>query len=240
MLKFLVSKTYSETTPESVEHGDFSDTGFVFCDEVYTLSELKCLIKSEGFSRERNTGGKKSSPCSSWLSTGFETKCYKTGTDIEYNLHAKIIQPAHPEALLVIEETSKGFEIFDATEADYVSCNSLEIFTTLENAKTHLNKIQPIESITVVGRRWFQKSMGSTYNTVEISINNGSFLKLPFCYGYGNYYIQRAVEFLAEKNVINPEKSTNTGSTQPLWRYCKENDIKLHDNVYDVPRKKDL
>ena len=78
-MNFLVNKTYSEITPESCEAGDFSDTGFDFEDEIYSLSELITLIKREGFYRE-SRGDR-------WLTTGFHTTCYKTATDTEYNLH---------------------------------------------------------------------------------------------------------------------------------------------------------
>ena len=80
MLKFLVSVTYSECTPESV---DFSDTGFISKDEVFTLEELKHLIKSEGYYREGRTP---------WLTTGFHTICYRTATSREENLHIELIK----------------------------------------------------------------------------------------------------------------------------------------------------
>ena len=91
-MKFLVSKTYSEITPESAEHGDFSDTGFVYQDEVLTLSELKIEIKHDGFTRDRNTGGRRSNPCSSWLETEYYTDCHRTGTQRSEALHATLIK----------------------------------------------------------------------------------------------------------------------------------------------------
>lgn len=87
-MRFVVSKTYAEITPESAEHGDFSETGFVFEDEVYTLRELIQLIKSEGFYREGKTN---------WLTTGFSVSCYKTSTEREENLHIKLIKAVSNE-----------------------------------------------------------------------------------------------------------------------------------------------
>lgn len=83
-MNFLVSKTYSEVTPESAEDGDFSETGFCWQDQVYSLEDLKHLIKSEGFYRE--------SRGTSWLTTGFSTSCYRTGTQREENLHIKYLR----------------------------------------------------------------------------------------------------------------------------------------------------
>jgi hypothetical protein len=37
--RFLVSRTYQITTPESVEHGDFAEDGYVFQDEAMSLEE---------------------------------------------------------------------------------------------------------------------------------------------------------------------------------------------------------
>ena len=91
-MKFLVSRTFSEITPESAEHGDFSDTGFVYQDEVLTLSELKSEIRRAGFTRERNTGGPKSSPCSTWVETEYYTSCYGTGTSRSEALHVTLIK----------------------------------------------------------------------------------------------------------------------------------------------------
>jgi hypothetical protein len=83
-MKFKVSKTYNEVTPESAEHGDFSDTGYVFQDVIYTLSELKQLIKSEGFRRE--------SRGTSWLSCDLGITCYQTHTETEENLHIELVK----------------------------------------------------------------------------------------------------------------------------------------------------
>ena len=81
-MKFLVSQTYSEITPESAEHGDFSDNGYEFEDEIYTLRELIDHIKREGFHREWGCN---------WFTTGFYTICYREGIEKEQNLHIKLI-----------------------------------------------------------------------------------------------------------------------------------------------------
>lgn len=80
-MKFEVSRTYAEITPESAEQGDFSETGFVFNKEIYTLREIISEIKREGFYREGST---------SWFTTGFHTTDYATGTEREENLHIEL------------------------------------------------------------------------------------------------------------------------------------------------------
>lgn len=81
----LVSRCYSEVTPESAEDGDFSDSGFVHEAVEMTPQELAREIRLGAFHREGCTEG---------LSTGFHTKCYRTGTEREETLHFDRKNPA--------------------------------------------------------------------------------------------------------------------------------------------------
>ena len=90
-MRFLVSETYQQVTPESAKHGDYSETGFIFEDQVYTLSELKDYIRSEGYSRDRNMGCKKSSPCSAWMETDSYYADLSNGTLESKSLHVTLI-----------------------------------------------------------------------------------------------------------------------------------------------------
>lgn len=86
-LTFLVSKTYADVTPESAEHGDFEDTGFMWEDVEYTFRELveefsghNCWQLAEG---------------ADWLTSGIFTVCYRTCRDREENLHIERPTPRH-------------------------------------------------------------------------------------------------------------------------------------------------
>ena len=79
---FLASITYSEITPESASNGDFSETGYHQTPRVYSLRELIDLIKREGFYRESGTD---------WMTSGYYTSCYQTGTEREESLHVKML-----------------------------------------------------------------------------------------------------------------------------------------------------
>ena len=50
MKKCKYSMMYAQTTPESVDDGDFSDMGFIFEPTEYSFSELVHLLKMEGLS----------------------------------------------------------------------------------------------------------------------------------------------------------------------------------------------
>lgn len=83
MPAILISRTYSETTPESAEDGDFSDTGFIYEAHEFTFRELvrelrDCYSLSESPSR----GGR-----DVWASTNWETSDYSTGTEREESVH---------------------------------------------------------------------------------------------------------------------------------------------------------
>ena len=74
----LVSRCYSEATPESAEDGDFSDSGFVYEAEEMTVQDLAREIRNSGFRREG---------CTDWLQTSWEVTDYSTGTEREESLH---------------------------------------------------------------------------------------------------------------------------------------------------------
>jgi hypothetical protein len=79
----LISRTYSEITPESCEQGDFSETGFISEVEEVSFSQLVDLMRTH------------CSPSSSpdnydtrtYYSTEFYTSDYRTGTEREESIH---------------------------------------------------------------------------------------------------------------------------------------------------------
>ena len=73
-----VSCTYSETTYESIDAGDFSDTGFVFTTDEFTIEELVDYIDRNGFNYGYHGNE---------LSTEWRIKCYRTGTERSETIH---------------------------------------------------------------------------------------------------------------------------------------------------------
>lgn len=90
-----------------------------------------------------------------------------------------------------------------------------------------------MKTLIVNGRRWFQKTYGNTYNTVEIIVNGESVAQLPKEYGYGEHYLQRAKNWLHENGYLD-------GIKQPLWIHCEDNNIQFNYFVNDVSRERDL
>lgn len=83
-MEFLVSKTYSQVTPESAEDGDFSDCGFVWEDVPYTFRELVELLDSREWSFDGSS-----------ISNGWNIIDYATMSEEEEQLHVKCPTARH-------------------------------------------------------------------------------------------------------------------------------------------------
>ncbi len=84
-----------------------------------------------------------------------------------------------------------------------------------------------IKSITVLGRRWFDKINGNTYCSAEVFFDGELVAEVPFEYGYGTYYLQASVAELKRKKLIKLREH------ESFWSYCKRKKIKLIDSVTD-------
>ena len=52
-----------------------------------------------------------------------------------------------------------------------------------------MSRKKKIKSITILGRKWWDKQNGNTYNTAQIMVNGETVGKTPFQYGYGDHYV---------------------------------------------------
>ena len=102
-----------------------------------------------------------------------------------------------------------------------------------------------ITAINVLGRRWFQKTYGNTYNTAEVFIyfadGSTEYFKIPFGYGYGDQYAQRAEKQLELRGYMPGREQYANGSAQPAWQYFRDDrGINYTYQAIDVARKRDL
>ena len=95
--------------------------------------------------------------------------------------------------------------------------------------------------VTLIGRRWFQRTYGNTYHSVAIYVDGKCVNTIPFAYGYGDQYEWNAWEWL-EANGYAPgrEHSKTSGWIEPPWCYCERMGIMYTRTVSDVARRKDL
>lgn len=107
-------------------------------------------------------------------------------------------------------------------------------------------KRKKTRSIVIIGRRWFDRVNGNTYNTAQIIINGETVHSLPFDYGYGDNYADRAQQWLTDNGYLPDRAGTgNDDQTkwtphEPMWKYCKRMNIKYIYTASNVGRKKDL
>lgn len=95
------------------------------------------------------------------------------------------------------------------------------------------------KSIQITGRRWFQRTYGNTYCTASIYVDGVKVHTTPREYGYGDYYLQAASEWLDANGYTDRVKHSNGGS-EPLRIYCERHGIAFLYSVTDVQRQKDL
>jgi hypothetical protein len=93
-----------------------------------------------------------------------------------------------------------------------------------------------IQHIGIIGKRWFDRVNGNTYNSVQIFVNGARVATLGRGYGYGDHYEQRATQWLV-KNGYLPEVDRGY---KPLWQYASDLGFTKDVQAIDVKRKKDL
>ncbi len=105
---------------------------------------------------------------------------------------------------------------------------------------TETNTARP-SSITVLGRRWFQKTYGNTYHSVTVTNDDtGEQLREPFEYGYGDQWEETAAHLIEAAGWLPTRERSPNGSRAPLRLWLEREGVQLHRNLEDVKRQKDL
>lgn len=97
-----------------------------------------------------------------------------------------------------------------------------------------------MKEIRLLGRRWFQRTYGNTYHSVEIWIDGEQVHKVDKSYGYDSQYLESAKKWLDKEGYLPTLEHYNYGGSESLWRYCLRNNICFINQVFDVEREKDL
>jgi hypothetical protein len=99
-----------------------------------------------------------------------------------------------------------------------------------------------IQHIGLIGKRWRDRTMGNTYNSVQIMVNGHTVATLAQGYGGGTMYEDRAAIWLVKNGYLPEiEKRTEFGSRhKSVMGYARDLGFKYDSQVLDVPRKKDL
>lgn len=93
-----------------------------------------------------------------------------------------------------------------------------------------------LKTVHVVGRRWYRRTYGGVYCTVDIYINGKLAAHLSPQYGYGDHYMTLALDWLKRNDYIPPQYK----DAHALWWLQDKMDFKLTNEVHDVKRERDL
>jgi hypothetical protein len=93
-----------------------------------------------------------------------------------------------------------------------------------------------MKTLTVIGRRWFQRGPGNTYHSAQIIVDGAEVEGIGFAYGYGDHYLTTAFQKLQALGLIDPPSEPS----MPLWRWAEQQGVKFTYSVTDVTRKRDL
>jgi len=108
-----------------------------------------------------------------------------------------------------------------------------------------LTSFVEVKKIYLHARRWFQRSYGNTYHTVEIWVNDRLVHKIPFTIldrksaGYDHQWSCDACKWLVD-NGYGRFNGVYPISSLFLFIYCREIGIEYNHTVEDVKRKRDL
>jgi hypothetical protein len=91
------------------------------------------------------------------------------------------------------------------------------------------------KSITIIGRRWFDRRYGNTYYSAQIIVDGEPIEGIAYAYGYGDQYAHEAMEKLEAQGII-PKREPG----EPFWALARRLGIAFHYSASDVQRKKDL
>ena len=103
---------------------------------------------------------------------------------------------------------------------------------------------EKVNNITISGRRWFDKSGGNTYHSVDVYVNGKHVGREPFAYGYDEGYLQTAHKLLQKAGIFKKTgERLKSGMDKDYYEFMK--DMRAHRDKYvkivsDVARKKDL
>lgn len=89
-----------------------------------------------------------------------------------------------------------------------------------------------LKSLHIEGRRWFQRSAGNTYHSARIFVNGGMVANTGRHYGYGESFLQTALDWLKANNYV--PKNSKYGTA-----YLRET-LGGTYSVIDVAREGDL
>lgn len=98
--------------------------------------------------------------------------------------------------------------------------------------------------IVIIAKRWFDRINGNTYHSVKVYLDGKLLGIQPYAYGYGEGYLQSALEILQQSKVyIKTGEMLSSGMNKDYYEFMQ--DMRNHRENFvvecsDVARKRDL
>ncbi len=98
-----------------------------------------------------------------------------------------------------------------------------------------------MKTLTIIGRRWFNRRCGHTYFSAVGLVDGRQVAHIEYAYGYGSQYEDSILRVLAHGRYLpEPLAQYAHGGVESAFRYCERLGIQYSNSVTDVGRKKDL
>ena len=87
------------------------------------------------------------------------------------------------------------------------------------------------DTLTVQGKEWFDRINGNSYCSVRVYWEGEEVARVPFQYGYGDFYLQVARDAL--EGWFPPDTVTrhDNGMGLPLWRVAENVGFRLDSHI---------
>lgn len=96
------------------------------------------------------------------------------------------------------------------------------------------------QRVEIHGRRWTSRTYGNTYHTALATVDGGPVIVTPEQYGYGDHYIQTAMEALEAGGHVPLRERYDYGGREATWQWAQRHGVIFHTTVADVRRERDL
>ena len=97
-----------------------------------------------------------------------------------------------------------------------------------------------MKTLTLIGKRWFNRRCGTTYHSVEIIVDGNHVHYIPLAHGYDQQWEYNGMLWLEANGYLPGRKKKSGTPGEAIWRYCERFGIVYTYSVTDVQRKKDL
>lgn len=97
-----------------------------------------------------------------------------------------------------------------------------------------------MHTLTILGKRWFQRTYGNTYHSADILIDGVKVGNTGIHYGYDDQYVYTAFKYLGARGLLPAPIRDEHGRMEVPRLWCDKHGITLHYSASDVAREKDL